>query len=474
MHVSQHYLKGLGCMSYLVGDEESGEALVIDPQLTIDEYLEEAEGAGLRIAHVLDTHLHADHVSGARALARATGATLWLPGSANAAFEHEKLDEGARIKLGALSLRVRRTPGHTPEHVTYELYDERRSARLPYALFTGDTLFVGSVGRPDLVGTSTPEKLARQLHESVTRTLAAEDDASLVYPGHGAGSACGASMGHQLHTTLGYEKRTNRYFGLHEAQRFVDEVVRDLPPKPGNAAAIKRINTQGPPEEPLAPEDVRALSPDEFARAVGDGRRVLVLDTSEPDAFAANHVPGSINVTLAAAQFPNRAAYFLEWGLPVYLVLPDDEDLGRALVGLARVGATEIKGYLRDGIHAWRSEGKPFATIPTVSVQDARRLAEEGEAPLLDVRSDKEWAEGHAPGAIHAPWEGLVHERGGLARDAAWAVVCGSGYRSSTAASLLRREGFTDVRNVLGGMAAWRKAGEPIERPAATKQEASA
>lgn len=474
MHVSQHYLKGLGCMSYLVGDDDSGEALVIDPQLTLDEYLEEVEGAGLRISHVLDTHLHADHVSGARALARATGATLWLPGDAGAAYEHEKLREGTDLRLGSLRLRVRRTPGHTPEHVTFELYDDKRSKDVPYALFTGDTLFVGSVGRPDLVGTSAPESLARDLHESVTRTLASMHDASLVYPGHGAGSACGASMGHQLHSTLGYEKRTNRYFAIHDAGRFVGEVVRDLPPKPGNAAAIKKLNTRGPPEGILGADEVPALPPDAFERAIGDGRRVLVLDASEPDAFGANHVPGSVNVTLAAAQFPNRAASLLEWGLPVYLVLPDDEDLKEALVGLARVGGTDVKGYLADGIHAWRSEGKPFATTPSLSVQEARRLASEGEVTILDVRSRAEWSDGHAPGAVHAPWEELVHERAGLAKDAAWAVVCGSGYRSSIAASILRREGFRDVRNVLGGMTAWKKAGAPVEKPAKPKQEASA
>lgn len=470
MYVQQHHLEGLGCMSYLVGDEKSGEALVIDPQLTVQEYLDAARAAGLEIKHVLDTHLHADHVSGARALAKATGATLWLPEDARAAYDHEKVTPRTRIRMGGITLAARKTPGHTPEHVTFELFDDAKDTEVPYALFTGDTLFVGGVGRPDLVGTTTPEALAAQLHESVTKTLAGQDGASLVYPGHGAGSACGASMGRQLHTTLGYEKRTNPWFRLVDRQAFVAKVTKDLPPRPGNAANIKRINTQGPPEALPRPDDVPALSPDDFEAKVRDPRRVLLLDVSEPDAFGANHVPGSVNVTLAAATFPNRVATFLEWRLPVYLVLPDESDLEKALVGLARVGGFGVTGYLEGGIYAWRNEGKPLASIPTRSVHEA---AADEEGVVLDVRARGEWDEGHAPGAHHAPWEALAHDARGLDRAQAWNVMCESGYRSSMAASLLQREGFR-VANVLGGMTAWRKAGLPLEavREAAARKEA--
>lgn len=471
MYFSQHFLKGLGCMSYLVGDEGAGEAAVIDPQLSVEEYLEEAGNAGLKIKHVLDTHLHADHVSGCRALAAATGATVHVPAKGKVRYGHVPLKEGTEIRLGNVLIRARETPGHTPEHVTFEVVDLSKGSEKPYALLTGDTLFVGSVGRPDLVGTADPQDLGNMLYESFMNVLCPSPDGVLVYPGHGAGSACGANMGQLNTTTLGYEKVVNPYLMHDSREAFVVHVTKDLPPKPGNAVNMKRINTEGPPVDPVRVEKVAQLSPQAFAEQVGDGSEVLVLDVSEPDAFAANHVPGSMNVTLGPAQFPNRVAYFLEWNLPVYLVLPDDGQLRNALMGLARVGGFDVRGFLEGGIHEWRNAGLPFETIRTVSALKLRRELEAGEARLLDVRTANEWRSGHAEGAVWVPWEALPERLHELDPEDHWVVTCGSGYRSSMGASVLKRAGFLDVGNLLGGMTAWNEASLPtIEGEAPPKQ----
>lgn len=471
MHLTQHYLKGLGCMSYLVGDEATGEAAVIDPQVTIEEYLQEAEAAGLTIRHVLDTHLHADHVSGNRALAAATGATLHLPASAKVGFRHEPLRDGTEVRLGNVLVRARETPGHTPEHLTFEIVDLGRGTDQPYALLTGDTLFVGSVGRPDLVGTRPADDLANLMYDSLQRVLCPMPEGALVYPGHGAGSACGANMGQLLATTLGYEKAVNPYLAHRDRAAFVEHLTRDLPPKPGNAVNLKRINTHGPPVAPVK-ERVPTLPPDAFEEALGSGKDVLVLDVSEPDAFAANHVPGAINVTLGPAQFPNRVAYFLEWDMPILLVLPEDEQLKDALVGLARVGGFDVHGYLEGGLHAWRNAGKPFSTLGVASARELReRMAaheEEGSPRLLDVRTEREWLEGHAEGATWIPWEELPRRAEELDELAEWVVTCASGYRSSMAASVLKRAGLPRVTNLLGGMTAWKEAGLPLTREPAS------
>ncbi|HWG89206.1 MAG TPA: rhodanese-like domain-containing protein [Candidatus Thermoplasmatota archaeon] len=459
MYLSQRFLKGLGCLSYLVGDEETGEAAVIDPQLDVEHYLREAEEAGLRIRHVLDTHLHADHVSGNRALAAATGATLHLPARAKAAFPCEPLREGTEVRLGNVVLRARETPGHTPEHVTFEVVDRTRPTDRPYALLTGDTLLVGSVGRPDLVATTGAGDLGGMLFESFRKLLPETPDGTLVYPGHGPGSACGANLGRLLSTTLGYEKETNPY--LQEAGRdaFVRRVVTGLPPRPGNAVTIKRINTQGPPLRVPSPTEVQAFAPEALSAEVGDGRSVLVVDTSEPDAWAANHVPGSVNVPYDAVQFANRIGYFLEEDQPVYLVMPEDDPLGEVLLAMARVGGVDVRGYLGGGVAAWRNAGMPFETVPVVSAQTVARELQEGATRVLDVRTRREWEEGHIEGATWAPWEQLTKDVEGLDPDEPWTVVCASGYRSSMAASLLKRAGFPEVANLLGGMTAWEASG---------------
>lgn len=455
-------MEGLGCLSYVVADEETGDAAVIDPQVTIDEYVEEAEAAGLSIRHVLDTHLHADHVSGNRALAAATGATVWLPADARAHFAHERLEEGSEVRLGNVLLRTRHTPGHTPEHVVLEVIDLSKGVEEPYAVLTGDTLFVGSVGRPDLVNTTGAEDLAGRLHNTLRNVLRPLPDGTLAYPGHGAGSACGASIGRALVTSLGFEKATNPYLEEMDRDAFIRKVATGLPPKPGNAAAIKRMNTDGPPTTAPDATAVPKLPPEAFAHVLGDGHGVLVLDLSEPDTFAANHVPGSLNVPLDTAAFPKRAAPFLEAELPLYLVLPDDGDLPRAVTGLARVGGI-VRGVLEGGLYAWRNSGRPFGTLDTVPPHQAAAELGAGAARFLDVRTEAEWTEGHAAGAVRIPWDALGDRVDELDADARWIVACGSGYRSSIAASLLKRHGFPDVANLLGGMTAWEAARLPLE-----------
>lgn len=467
MYVTQRVIDGLGCLSYMIADEQAGEAVVVDPDLDVEHYVKEAGDAGLVIRHVVDTHLHADHVSGNRALAAVTGASIHLPRRADATFPHETLEEGSEIRIGEVVLRVRETPGHTPEHVSLEIHDESSGSDEPYAVLSGDTLFVGSVGRPDLVGTSRAADLAASMFDTIADVFSEFGDGVILYPGHGAGSACGARMSRLLLSTIGREKRTNPYLSESTSESFVRHVTEDLPRKPGNALAIKRINTEGAPRAGTHPDEVLPLDPERFEEEVEAGVDAFILDVREPDAFAANHVPGSINVARSQPAFASRAATFLESGKPVYLVLDEDspETLAAVLLQLSRVGGLDVRGHLEGGMNAWRMAGRSFATLRAMSAENVRAALAVDLVEVLDVRSDDEWADGHIDGALHIPWESLPERLDEMDASASWVVTCASGYRSSMAASVLLSEGFDDVANLLGGMAGWTQAGYAVTTP---------
>ena len=470
MIVDRVYTPGLAQVAYLVADEAAGEAAVIDPRRDIGVYLDWAAERGLRIVAILETHVHADFVSGARDLAAATGADVYAGRIGQTAFPHVALDDGDEIRVGDLTLRAFWTPGHTPEHMSYLLLDPAQGPD-PLALFSGDALFVGEIGRPDLLGAGELEALAEQLHATVSTRLSALPDAVTVYPGHTAGSPCGKKIGDAPTTTIGQERRTNYAFRpetVATAARFAETVMAGMPQPPAYYPTMKRVNKDGPTAlagladgGPLAPAEVAAL------QAAG----ALVIDARSPEAFAAGHVPGSAFAELGPS-FAIWAGWLTPYDRDVVLVVDDPAQYAAARTDLRRIGVDRVVGHLAGGVAAWRASGRPLATVGTMSVGDlAGELARPGnDLAVLDVRDRSEWEQGHLPGASH--WFAGEIAQGRLPilpSGARVALICGSGYRSMVAASLLRAAGAPDVVGVLGGMNAWEASGLPVERPEAVQ-----
>ncbi len=453
MVLEQIYLGCLAQASYLVGD--GGIGAVVDPRRDIEPYLEAAAKHGLAIRYVIETHVHADFVSGHRELAARTGATIVFGCKAGATFPHMAVAHGDEIRLGQVVLRVLETPGHTPESISLLVIEGGR----PVAVLTGDALFIGDVGRPDLVAARgvSAETLAGQLYDSLHETLLALPDDVAVYPAHGAGSLCGRNLSSDTRSTIGRERRFNYALAPMPREAFVKMMTTDLPELPGYFGRDAEINRAGPALLGDLPS-LRALGLDDVAREAAAG--AVILDTRDPAAFGAGHLPGSIDIGLGG-QFASWAGSVIGLDTPVVLVAEDPSRAGEARVRLARVGIEQVAGCLDGGVEAWAGAGRPLATLPQMPVDElAHRLEEPARAPaVLDVRRPAEWAAGHVEGARHIPLRDLparlASSEGQPPRGAPVAVICQSGYRSSIAASLLARAGYEEVYNVVGGMNAW-------------------
>jgi rhodanese-related sulfurtransferase/glyoxylase-like metal-dependent hydrolase (beta-lactamase superfamily II) len=450
MVFERFYLDCLSHASYLVAD--GGEAAVVDPRRDVDEYLEAAARLGVTIRHVILTHLHADFVAGHVELAARTGATIHVGPGSGAHFPHEVATDGRELRLGGVTLRFLHTPGHTPESVCV-LVDDGRGG--PARLLTGDTLFAGDVGRPDLVASrgKTAEEMAGLLHESLAR-LAALPDATEVHPAHGAGSACGRAIAADAFTTIGLQRAVNPALRPMSRDRFIAEVIRDLPPAPGYFAHDAETNRRGAPSLAALPP-ARALPPEELAAS-----DATVLDVRDAAAFAAGHVPGAVNLALGGRFAPWSGALLPPDGAFV-VVAEDDARAAEARTRLARIGYERVLGWLAGGMAAWLAAGRPVERLEQTGVTELRRLVA-GGLPVIDVRARAEYAAGHIPGARNVPLDELGGARLDPTRE--YAVVCAGGYRSSAACSLLRRRGFRALRNVSGGTSAWVEAGYPLAR----------
>lgn len=470
--------EGLAQLSYFLADDSARVAAVIDPRRDVEVYLELARRHGVRITHALETHVHADFVSGARILAERTGAEVCVGRSDDYGYAPDRLlEDGDEIELGRLRLRVLHTPGHSPEHVCFTLASpdggDGDVEDEPWAVFTGDTLFAGSVGRPDLAAGLDPEGQAVRLHASVHETLLPLGDHLLVFPGHGAGSPCGADIGDRDVTTLGIERHTNPKLRADSRDAFVERVLADLPDEPAYYPRMKEVNARGPDPAAALPH-LPALDPESFARAMEE-EDAVVVDAREIEAFGGAHITGSLNMA-DRHSFPVWAGRILRPEQTILLVLPHEDRLDVVHRHLFRIGLDDVTGYLAGGIRSWTEAGRPFVVRPDLSVHELwHRIREgeveidgssrgDGELQILDVRSDEEWEAGRIPGALHVFVPDLPDELDGLERDRPVAVYCGSGYRSSLAASLLAREGFARVHNVPGSMSAWLAAGHPLER----------
>ncbi|HEY6213697.1 MAG TPA: MBL fold metallo-hydrolase [Vicinamibacterales bacterium] len=461
MILHQFYLNCLAHASYLVGDESSGIAAVVDPQRDIYQYLVFAKDRGLKIEHVFLTHFHADFVAGHLELRDRVGATIYLGAAAKAEFAFTPLRDGDRVNLGRVRLQALETPGHTAESISILVYDLDRSAKDPYAVLTGDTLFVGDVGRPDLrvaLGWSAGD-LGALLYDSLRNKLLALPDSSLVYPAHGAGSLCGKAIGTETVSTIGAQRRDNYALRPMTKSQFVDIVTADQPDAPPYFTYDAVLNSKERPtlDEALA----RELNPMtlEQVLAIQDvGGQVL--DTRDPVDFAAAHLAGSINIGLGG-QYATWAGTVLSHDKPIVIVADPGRE-SESAVRLGRIGFDHVVGYLKDGLRSLESRADLTAATERVSPELASERLSTGEAVAIDVRAPREREQKRIDGSVAAPLNHLQEQAAALPHGRPLLVYCAGGYRSSIAASLLQRLGFAHVSEIAGGIAAWEAARLPI------------
>ncbi len=455
MYFEQFYLGCLAHASYMLASE--GEAVVVDPQRDVEVYLKAAAEHGVTIRHIFETHLHADFVSGHKELAGRTGAKIYIGAQAGAEFPHVPVTHGFELKFGKVSIRVLETPGHTAESICLVVTDMEKSIA-PWAVLTGDTLFIGDVGRPDLSPKHTPAQLAGLLYDSLHTKLLMLPDNVLVYPAHGAGSLCGKNMRAERSSTIGTERLTNYALQIQSREEFITSLTSKLPARPEYFSRDAEINRAGAPSLSELPP-LRSLAPVELDRMLKQGD--LALDVRSGDDFAAAHVPGSVNIALSG-QFASWAATVL--GLTAHLVLiaDGDQQIEEARIRLARVGIESLDGYLAGGVIAWKEAGLPLETVKQITVQQLSDRRQSDGVQVLDVRREPEWDAGHIESANWWPLDNFKVSPPEVDRDVPLAVHCKSGYRSMIASSLLQRAGFRNVMNVIGGFDAWQAANLPV------------
>ncbi len=458
--------RGLSQYSYAIGCEGCGEIAIVDPRRDVDVYLEFAHDRSLRIVAVLETHIHADFASGALALARKTGADLWLSAYDDGelydvAFPHTPAREGDALTLGQTRLVALHTPGHTPEHLSFLAYDLARAPEVPQVMLSGDFLFVGSLGRPDLIGEAMKQRLAHQLYTSVKEKLGPLPDGLEVHPGHGAGSMCGSGMSARPMTTLGFERLANKYLAPDlTREAFVEDILAHVPPFPPYYKRMKVLNARGC--EPMAelPGD-RAIAARDFHTLVEGGH--VIVDLRDQLSFGAGHIPGAFGIG-ASGSLSTWAGWVVPPDAPILLVASRPEQVPDAVRALIRVGLDDIRGYLDGGMEKWIGAGYPVTHIRELTPTEFAGTRADEPMFVVDVRTNDEWTGGHIPGAHNILGGHLADRVAELPRDGTpIAVVCGTGYRSTVAASILERAGFPEVVNITGGMAAWRQSGLPTE-----------
>lgn len=461
MQFEQFYLESLGHASYLIGDEATGKALVLDPRRDVDVYFAAARRHGLRIVYVVDTHGHNDYLSGITELMSRSSAQALGYTAAPLGYEHRSVSDGEIIEVGDVGFEFLHTPGHTPEHMSVLAYD-RPSGSEPTLMLSGGALLVGDLARPDLLGDEEEAHAAAVTfcHTIQEKILWRLDDHIEVFPTHVSGSLCGGNIGSRLSTTVGYERKTNAILArVSSSEEFVDECIRldNLPAVPPYWRRMRKQNLAGPSPLGVLPEPP-ALPTSDFADAM-DGD-VHVIDGRSLEAFAGGHVPGALNVGLSAS-FATWAGTVLPGDAKVLLVLDDPSDLWEATWQLLRIGYDLPAGWLAGGMSAWRSSGLPVERMGQVSASELKHALDEDRYMVLDVRQPAEWAGGHIDGALFITGAELPARLDEVPTGRPVAVVCGSGYRSAVAASLLSRAGRKDAVNLTGGMSAWRSAGLP-------------
>ena len=457
MHFEQFYLGCLAHASYLLASE--GEAVVVDPQRDVEIYIKAAEENHVAIRHIFETHLHADFVSGHRELAARTGASIYIGAQAEATFPHVPVQDGFHLQVGKMRITALETPGHTPESVCLVIADEEKSPA-PWAVLTGDTLFLGDVGRPDLSKRFNATQLAGMLYDSLHGKLLTLSDEVLVYPAHGAGSLCGRNMRAERVSTIGTERLTNYALQIRSREEFAKQLTTNLPTRPEyfqQDAEINRTGAAALSDLPVLP----AVEPAELKTLLEEGG--IALDVRSGEQFAAGHVPGSVNIALSG-QFASWAGALLGLAARPVLIAESPDAVSEARMRLARIGLEDARGYLRGGIEAWSQAGLPVATLPQISVELLSDRLRGNGLQVLDVRREPEWEAGHIDGASWWPLDNFKVAPPEVDRDLPIAVHCKGGYRSMIACSLLQRAGFRNVSNVVGGFDAWQQAKLPVAK----------
>ena len=452
MYFKQLVKEDLGCASYIVGCTSKGVCAVVDPRLDmVDDILALAEAKGMQVTAVIETHNHADHISGHGEIARRTGAEIYVHELADVAYPHQNLKDGDELRFGVAKLRILHTPGHRPEHIALAVSDTSRGDD-PWLVLTGDSLFIGDVARPDLAVPG--EQGADALYDSIFERLLKLEDGVEVYPAHVAGSLCGRGMNAKTSSTIGFERKHNPAVALRSRSEFIQNMNENLPQRPPNMANIVERN-RADYLQSEAPLDPRPLDPHTFQDEMERG--ALVIDTRSPQQFGEGHIPGAICVFLHGSAFPTRVGFVVPPGSRLLLVVKDEGDLIEVTTELAVVGFDAVLGYLDGGMEAWRQAGLPVQELNQITVDDLHALRL--DLQVLDVRDQNEWDDGHIEGAMHIPYYEIEPRLQELNPAQSLAVICGSGQRSTIASSLLQRHGFVRLFNVVGGMEAWDEAG---------------
>jgi hydroxyacylglutathione hydrolase len=461
MILKQYYLACLSHASYLIGDEASGEAAVVDPQRDVDQYVADAAARGLRITHVVLTHFHADFVSGHVELRERVGAEIVLGARAAADYRFRAVKDGERIDLGGVRLTFLETPGHTPESVCVTVTDLAANAREPHAVLTGDTLFVGDVGRPDLLASvgMTADALAGALYDSVHQKLMSLPDATLVYPAHGAGSMCGKALGKETFTTIGAQRATNYAVRARSKEEFTRLVACDQSECPAYFAYDADLNRRERPSlERTLEGALRPMSLDEVLRAKNAGAQIL--DVRDADAYWAGHLPGSINIGLGG-KYATWAGTVFDRNASIVLVAPPGGER-EAAMRLGRIGFDRVVGFLKDGPRAFEGRTDLVRRAARVAIPDLKAALASATPPLVvDVRNQAERDEKRIEPSLHVPLNRLAERMAEVPRDRRLVVHCAGGYRSSIAASMLANAGYREVSDLIGGFAEWERYASP-------------
>jgi len=452
---------GLAQLSYIVGDDSAGVAAIIDPRRDVEVYLQRSRELGIRITHAIETHIHADFVSGSHELRSQIGVHILAGRSDDYQFDYKPMDEGDTVELGSITLKALHTPGHTPEHISLLVSDAKQGEQ-PFGIFTGDFVFNLDVGRPDLLGEGTEQRLARQLYDSLFNKLVLLGDRLEIYPCHGAGSACGKSIGDRRQSTIGNERLFSPAFQERSADEFVEWLLSDMPEPPKHYARLKKVNAKGAPLRGCL-QAPQALSIAAF-QAQMQQPNTVVIDTRSMLAFGGGHIPGAINIGLGSS-FPSWAGRMIEPDQAILLITESPEALKEVTEHLFRTGYDKVAGYLHGGMTNWQTDGLPLQRIPQMPVTELHQRMQQNDLTVLDVRSDQEFLSGAVPKATHIFLPHLEENLERLDRPQTIATYCGSGYRASIAASLLQQHGFESIINIPGSWSAWRSADLPVEQP---------
>lgn len=466
MFFYQRIVPGLAIASYLIADMKTLKGVVIDPVRDVDEYLDVAEKNQITITDIVETHVHADFICGSKELKhRLNGKpTIHCSGMGGEAWNPKYADHlvqtGDQVILGTIRLRAVHTPGHTPEHIMWELYDDSENKETPLMLFTGDFVFVGDVGRPDLLGKEEQRKLIHQLYSSVFDILPHYPDSVQLYPAHVSGSMCGKAIGADKSTTLGNERRFNPSLQEMAEDAWCNQLMNLMPSAPPYFKVMKQVNVMGPELIKNPVDRLKAYTVEELAHI--DPSKVIILDTRSKEAFSVSHITGSYNVPFGP-NLPTYAGCVLPYDKAIVLVCEENSSIPKVVSLLLSVGYDNVKGFLDGGISKWEEAGKSVSYIETVNPQELLKRLKGNNPPLVvDVRSIGEWTSGHINGAIHMPITAILDHLAEIPNDRPLATVCKSGYRASVVASILKNRGFGDVSSVTGGMEAWEKENLPV------------